>query len=115
MRGEVLNGSCCTTSGCQSVTITHLKGGDIEASTFLCNNVELGTSIELENNECTTDITFANPSFDASVIRKETPSLQTSISIMCRTSQGRWEYLLVKEGEIMLIDGQHVVVKRKGT
>lgn len=36
-----------------------------------------------------------------------------SFSLVCRTSQGLWEYLLVREGEIMLIDGQRVMVKRR--
>lgn len=115
MRGEVLNGGCCTINGCQSVTITHLKGGDIDASTTLRNNVELGITIEMANDNCTSEIVLANPSFEASVAQKETAPLQVSMSLVCRTSQGKWEYLLVKEGEIMLIDGQHVVVKRKGT
>lgn len=115
MRGEILNNSCCTINGCQKVTIEHLKGGDIEAGTSLCNDTELGATIELANSECTTDFTFANPLFQVDVTRKESDPLHTSISLVCQTSQGKWEYLLVKEGEIMLIDGQYVLVKRKGT
>lgn len=44
---------------------------------------------------------------------KDNNGLKAAFSLMCQTSQGEWEYLLVDEGTIMLIDGQEVLVKRK--
>lgn len=50
------------------------------------------------------------PSVDIERIGRD---MNASVSLVCRASQGSWEYLLVREGEIMLIDGQRVIVKRK--
>jgi hypothetical protein len=39
--------------------------------------------------------------------------LKVNVGLICSTSTGEWEYLMVDEGEIMLIDGERVMVKRK--
>ena len=58
------------------------------------------------------DLEQKNTGVDVTTERKDGDGLTIKTSLMCRTSQGEWEFLLVKEGVIMLIDGQCVLVKR---
>ena len=58
------------------------------------------------------DLESKNTSVDVTTERKNDDGLKVSTALMCRTSQGEWEFLLVNEGVIMLIDGQCVLVKR---
>lgn len=110
MSGEVINGSSCGIHGCQRVTITHRGGGNMKAVASMVggdlsvdtSKVGSGLSVSADNL-CNTKV-FAN------VVDTNTSA---SFSLVCRTSQGLWEYLMVREGEIMLIDGQRVMVKRK--
>lgn len=110
MSGEVLNGSSCGIHGCQRVTITHRGGGDMKAVASMVGDGlsvkvgEIGDGLSVSANSlCSSDVT-------ANRIDTKTSA---SFSLVCRTSQGLWEYLMVREGEIMLIDGQRVMVKRK--
>lgn len=93
MRGDVVtNKMMCGINGCQQVTITHVAGGDLQADFTPKDNNGIHT-------------TTYTP--------KDNDGLKAAFSLMCQTSQGEWEYLLVDEGTIMLIDGQEVLVKRK--
>lgn len=110
MSGEVINGSSCGIHGCQRVTITHRGGGDMIAVASMVGNGlsvevgEIGDGLSVSANSlCNSNVT---------VNRIDTKT-SASFSLVCRTSQGLWEYLMVREGEIMLIDGQRVMVKRK--
>ena len=110
MQSRTLNESSCGIHGCQQVTITHKGGGDMKASTRVVAS-ELSVDIErLDGNLSATTSNLCR--CDVSINRIE-KKVNASLSLVCRTSQGSWEYLLVREGEIMLIDGQRVIVKRK--
>lgn len=53
---------------------------------------------------------------DAIVATIEQPNKSmpiVSLGLVCSVGIGEWEYLKVKEGDILLIDGERVLVKRK--
>ena len=90
MQGDIVtSGSTCGINGCQRVTVTHNGGGDMAAQA-----------------------TLLNPNVDVSVTPKDNEGLTLNIALVCKTNQGQWEYLMVNEGEIVLIDGEKVMVKR---
>ena len=101
--------SCCGLHGCQRVTIIRKAGGDMRAVVSLANkpvyvgfeNMSKGISVSAKLKSGA-DVSFG----------KVGNGIKPSFSLVCRTSQGAWEYLMVKEGEILLIDGQKVLVKR---
>ena len=110
MSGEVVNGSSCGIHGCQRVTITHRGGGDMKAiASMVGGDLSVDTSKVGDGLSVSAD-NLCNSNVTANRIDTKTSA---SFSLVCRTSQGLWEYLLVREGEIMLIDGQRVMVKRK--
>ena len=114
MRGDIVTlGSACGIHGCQRVTVTHKGGGDMSAKAVLSNNNELGVDVSIVDNGISVAADALNPHVGVVVSPKDNNGIQTAISLVCRTSQGQWEYLMVREGEIMLIDGQRVMVKRR--
>ena len=101
--------SCCGLHGCQRVTIIRKAGGDMRAVVSLASDsVSVGFKNLSKGGSVSTELKRgANVSFG-----KVGNGIKPSFSLVCRTSQGAWEYLMVKEGEILLIDGQKVLVKR---
>ena len=109
----VTSGSTCGIHGCQRVTVTHKGGGDMVASAVLSEMCGMDASAEIANNPLyvAADAIDTNTSVDVS--RKDGNGLKINFALVCRTSQGVWEYLMVKEGEVVLIDGEKVMVKRR--
>lgn len=114
MRGDIVTeGSVCSIHGCQQVTITHKGGGDVSASVSLVNDKELRVTTTNKNKALSVVPTPIRPSMETSFTPKDRNGVKTTLGLMCKTSQAEWEYLLVEEGTILLIDGQNVLVKRK--
>ena len=114
MRGDIVTeGSVCSIHGCQQVTITHKGGGDLSASVSLVNDKELRVTTTNKNTALSVVSTPIHPSMETSFTPKDRNGVKTTLGLMCKTSQAEWEYLLVEEGTILLIDGQNVLVKRK--
>lgn len=114
MCGSVIEqGSVCSVSGCSLVTVTHLAGGKMSVKTSPCND---------DCQVAVTHISGGNALVNASLhkdcgmtARTEVLNkpIRVNVGLICSTSTGEWEYLMVDEGEIMLIDGERVMVKRK--
>lgn len=114
MRSDIVTlGSACGIHGCQRVTVTHKAGGDMSAKAVLSNNRDLDVDASIVNNGISVAADALNPAVNVVATPKDNNGVTTTISFVCRTSQGQWEYLLVHEGEIMLIDGERVMVKRR--
>lgn len=114
MRGDIVTkGSVCSIHGCQQVTITYKGGGDLSASVSLVNDKELRVTTTNKNTALSVVPTPIRPSMETSFTPKDRNGVKTTLGLMCKTSQAEWEYLLVEEGTILLIDGQNVLVKRK--
>lgn len=115
MRGDIVtNKMMCGINGCQQVTITHVAGGDLQADFIPKDNNGIHVETSIVNNK-PVSVRFDGISHDTrtTYTPKDNNGLKSAFSLMCQTSQGEWEYLLVDEGTIMLIDGQEVLVKRK--
>ena len=115
MRGDVVtNKMMCGINGCQQVTITHVAGGDLQADFTPKDNNGIHTKMSIVNNK-PVSVRLEGISYGTrtTYTPKDNDGLKAAFSLMCQTSQGEWEYLLVDEGTIMLIDGQEVLVKRK--
>lgn len=92
MRGDIVTiGSSCGIHGCQRITVTYKGGGNMVATHDLINDTQIGVTISPKDNQ----------------------GLKVGLKLVCGTSKGAWEYLLVNEGEILLIDGQCIMVKRR--
>ena len=116
MRGDIVTqGSCCGIHGCQRITVSHKGGGDMVATHGLKNNTDPIVSANLRNKPVSVTVDARNPQMGTTISPKDNQGLKVAFSLKCRTSQGAWEYLLVKEGEILLIDGQNVMVRRNQT
>lgn len=113
MRSDIVTqGQSCSIHGCQQVTITHKGGGDIAFTTQLLNDREIQVDTQIQNKTVSVSAERINTDMQATIRHKDFNGVQSNISLICETSQGTWEYLLVDEGTIMLIDGQEVLVKR---
>ena len=104
--------ACCGIHGCTSISVTHKAGGDAQSNVGLLSPA-MNTDITLKNGAFKADMTALNPSCGISTTRKDDKGLQVTTRLVCKTGQGDWEFLLVNEGVIMLIDGQCVLVKRR--
>lgn len=114
MRSDIVTqGSCCGIHGCQRVTVTHKGGGDMAASVTPKDNQGIETDAILANNPVSVAVGALNPAVGVTISPKDNKGVTAAFSLVCATSQGKWEYLLVNEGEIMLIDGECVMVMRK--
>lgn len=115
MRGDILTqGQCCGINGCQRVTIEHLGGGDSQAFVVPKDNDGIRVDAAIVNDKpIFVAYNAFNPNNLATINHKDFNGVKADFSLMCMTSQATWEYLLVEEGTIMLIDGQCVIVKRK--
>jgi len=114
MYGDVVtNGQFCGINGCQKVTVKHKAGGLMGCSTELRNDRELAVACPLQNGDVTAAIELENPNVGVSVALQNDKATKIGISLVCKTSVGNWEYLLVEEGRLLLIDGQAVMVRRK--
>lgn len=100
--GVVTQGSICSTCGCQHVTISHEAGGEMSASVILENT---SSPVVSTSNQCSP--------LDVTTERKSSDGLTVTAGLVCATSQGEWEFLLVNEGVIVLLNNQCVLVKRK--
>ena len=113
MQSDIITrGSSCGIHGCTTVTITHEGGGDMSASARLENNQAPSVDVLDLTHRMAIDLEPKNTGVDVTTERKDGAGLNVTTGLMCRTSQGEWEFLLVNEGVIMLIDGQCVLVKR---
>ena len=113
MQSDIItHGSSCCIHGCTTVTITHKGGGDMAASVWLKNDQAPSVDVMDMTHRMAIDLEQKNTGVDVTTERKEGDGLTIKTSLMCRTSQGEWEFLLVNEGVIMLIDGQCVLVRR---
>ena len=113
MQSDIItHGSSCGINGCTTVTITHEGGGDMAAIAMLENNQAPSVDVLDMTHRMSIDLEPKNAQLGVSLERKNGNGLKVSTSLMCKTSQGEWEFLLVKEGVIMLIDGQCVLVRR---
>lgn len=106
-------GSYCGINGCQRITITHKGGGDMLVTHVLVNNQEPEVGIAMLNKPVSVGVDALNPPIGVTINPKDNDGLRIGISLVCKTSQGEWEYLLVNEGRILLIDGECVMVKRR--
>ena len=114
MYGNVVTlGSTCGINGCQRVTITHKGGGDMDASATLVNDKELGVKTNIVSKAALVATSLLNPLVDSVITPKDNGGISVGFSLVCQTSQGVWEYLMVNEGEIVLINGEKVMVKRR--
>lgn len=113
MQSDIItHGSSCGIHGCTTVTITHKGGGDMMASACLKNAQAPSVDVLDMTHRMAIDLEPKNTGVDVTTERKDGAGLNVTTGLMCRTSQGEWEFLLVNEGVIMLIDGQCVLVKR---
>lgn len=78
-------GSCCPITGCCSVTVERVGG--ITAGMSRIGGITTEAS------------------------REGGMSLRTQL--VCLTNLGAWEFFEVREGEVLLIDGQKVMVRKK--
>lgn len=116
MRGDIVTiGSSCGIHGCQRITITYKGGGNMVATHDLINDKEPIVDVKMQNKRVSVAVDALNPQIGVTISPKDNQGLKVAFSLKCRTSQGAWEYLLVKEGEILLIDGQNVMVRRNQT
>lgn len=114
MRGDVVTlGSSCGINGCQRVTVTHIAGGDMSAVASFVNGQGMDVDVMTPVDAISVSADAVNQDVSVNVAPKDDDGLTTVVSLVCATSQGKWEYLLVNEGEIMLIDGECVMVMRK--
>ena len=77
------------------------------------NNQGIETEAILANNPVFVAVGALNLSVGVTISPRDNKGVTAAFSLVCATSQGKWEYLLVREGEILLIDGEHVMVRRK--
>ena len=108
----VTTGQYCDISGCQRVTIEHRAGGLCVCSTELRNDKELAVSCALQNGDIDVDVELQNPIVNVSTELRNDKNIKVALSLVCRTSVGSWEYLLVEEGKLLLIDGEAVMVRK---
>lgn len=113
MRSDVVTlGSVCDIHGCQRVAIKHEAGGRMEFGVSLKNNRD----IDVTTKDLTKPISVAtdvkNPQVVTTARLVNNKGLDVSFGLVCTTGNGKWEFLMVKEGVIMLIDGQCVLVRR---
>lgn len=115
MHGEIIaQGQSCTVNGCQTVTIAYKGGGDIDASLELQNNKEPRASYDdAVSSPIQAAYGLENQSMDSQYTLKNTKAPKAQFSLVCETSAGDWEYLLVEEGALYLINGEAVMVRRK--
>lgn len=114
MRSDIVTqGSCCSIHGCQRVTITHVGGGDMQATCALKNTQDLYVDATLQNNAVSVVLDNVSQPILVNTTPKDNNGINVAFSLCCCTGLGKWEYLLVDEGKILLIDGQAVMVKRK--
>lgn len=114
MRSDIVTQcSCCGIHGCQRVTIAHVGGGDMQAMCALKNTQALDVDTTLQNNAVSVALNNVSRPIFVTTTPKDNNGINVAVSLCCRTSLGTWEYLLVEEGRILLIDGQAVMVKRK--
>lgn len=115
MYGDVVTtGQFCGINGCQRVVIEHVAGGKMSFDKEMLNpDVDVETA--LLNPDVTAKVELQNPNVGASIELKNDKAINFGVSLVCQTSVGDWEYLLVNEGEIVLIDGEAVIVRRKRT
>lgn len=91
MQGDIITqGGYCGISGCTTVTVSHVGGGNMVASAEKISD-----------------------SADVTITPKDNMGLGVSFGLVCKPTQGAWEYLYVNEGELLLIDGEQVMVLRK--
>lgn len=84
----------------------------MSASAWLKNDKAPSVDVMDMTHRMAIDLEPKNTGVDVATERKDGDGLTIKTSLMCRTSQGEWEFLLVNEGVIMLIDGQCVLVRR---
>ena len=114
MLGDVVTqASVCSTHGCQQVTILHVAGGEMSASVVLGNTSSPVVSAEDKTHPLSVDTSNQCAPLSVTTERKSSEGIAVTAGLMCRTSQGEWEFLLVDEGVIVLLDNQCVLVKRK--
>lgn len=114
MLGDVVTqGSVCSTCGCQQITISHEAGGEMSASVVLESVRELEMETADLTHHLSVDTSVQNEALSVATERKSSEGLTVTTELMCQTSQGEWEFLLVDEGVIVLLDNQCVLVKRK--
>lgn len=115
MYGEIIaQGQSCTINGCQTVTIAYKGGGDIDASLELQNKKESCVSCgNAVLSQIQAEYGLKNPSVDCQYVLKNTTAPKAKFSLVCETSAGDWEYLLVEEGALLLINGEAVMVRRE--
>lgn len=116
MRGRTVvtgnDGGSCGIHGCMSVAINHVGGGEIQTAVTPVDNAGLDVATEIKIKPFTVSTNVQNPAYSVVASPKDNAGLQVETRLVCRTGQGQWEYLMVDEGVIMLIDGQCVLVRR---
>ena len=110
MRCDVVTqGQCCHTSGCQQITVIHLGGGRMTFVKQIKNN-EIIISCDNKNSiDAKISHIDTNTNF---VLDRVQGGMEVSFGLVCSTGVGGWEYLQVREGDVLLIDGQRVIVRK---
>ena len=99
-------GSSCGINGCISVSVESIGYFDayIENLTYSDASIEPIGYAEAEIHE------LGGAEADVEEI-DSTP--QISVTLICKTAQGDWEFLAVKEGQVIDINGEKIMVRRK--
>lgn len=96
---------CCGISGCSKVTVIPVGNGmavdaslvgGIGVSAFACGGISV--------------VTESVGGMKTTVSR--VGEMNVSMRLLCKTSQGVWEYLFVEEGQVYELDGKKVMVRR---
>ena len=85
----------------------------MSASVTLVNTSSPAVSTEDKTHPLSVSTFNQCSPLDVTTERKSPEGLTVTMELMCQTSQGEWEFLLVDEGVIVLLNNQCVLVKRK--
>lgn len=118
MQGGVIDNtnqaqSCCGIHGCSRATISHVAGGQAQASLIPIDNEGMLVSAMLQNPAIKASTELQNPIPSVVISPKDRKPITATFGIMCKASQGEWEYLLVEEGVILTIDNECILVRRE--
>lgn len=98
--------NCCGLHGCTTVTVesvTESIGVSVSGVGGIAVKVDgkggIRTSVGIVSGA-------------SSVAERVGGGINVGMCLMCLTSQGKWEYLFVEEGQVYELDGHKVMVKR---
>lgn len=81
--------TCCGRRGCTTVEVTPMGGG-------------IDVAVERRQGD----------GLSVSAKRARDTGIAVGLKLLCQSSQGVWEFLHVREGQVIDINGQQIVVRR---